>query len=84
MSTKLGDNLMRVLKLDATSSNWVIYKNQFQWAIDARGLLEHVDGSAWEPTKPTLLERRWLQGKRWPWQAVLKVLAVETLRWWES
>jgi hypothetical protein len=53
MSQKLGDNLMKVPKLDASGSNWVIYKDQFVWAIDARGLLDHVDGSIREPTKPT-------------------------------
>jgi len=64
MSTKLGDDLMRVLKLDATGSNWVIYKDQFQWAIDARGLLEHVDGSAWEPTKPTPVGKKVATGEK--------------------
>ena len=51
-TTKLGDDLMKVPKLDVTGSNWVIYKNRFLWAIDARDLLKHVDGSGWEPTKP--------------------------------
>ncbi len=31
-----------------------IYKDHFSWAIDARGLLEHVDGPGREPTRPTL------------------------------
>ena len=53
MSQKLGDNLMKVPKLDASGSNWVIYKDWFVWAIDARGLLDHVDGSIREPTKLT-------------------------------
>src|SRR5580765_1299605 len=53
-TTKLGDDLMRVPKLDAGGNNWVIYKDRFLWAIDARGLLEHVDGSEREPSKPTL------------------------------
>jgi len=59
MSTqKLGDDLMKVPKLDASGSNWVIYKDRFVWAIDARGLLDHVDGSIREPTKPTPMEKR--------------------------
>ena len=59
MSTqKLGDDLMKVLKLDASGSNWVIYKDRFVWAIDARGLLDHVDGSIREPMKPTPTEKR--------------------------
>jgi hypothetical protein len=42
---KLGNDLMKVPKLDIASSNWVIYKTRFSWAIDARGLLEHINGS---------------------------------------
>ena len=53
-SMKLGDDLMKVPKLDVSGSNWVIYKDQFTWAIDARGLLDHVDGSSWGPPMPTL------------------------------
>ena len=50
--TKLGDDLMKVLKLDASGTNWVIYKDRFLWAVDARGLLGHVDGTGGEPRKP--------------------------------
>ena len=50
--TKLGDDLMKVPKLNVSGTNWVIYKTRFLWAIDARDLLDHVDGSEWEPTKP--------------------------------
>jgi hypothetical protein len=53
-SFKLGHNLMKVPKLDVSSTNWVIYKDRFTWAIDARGLLEHLDGSGKEPTRPIL------------------------------
>ena len=54
---KLGDDLMKVPKLEVTGSNWVIYKMRFSWSIDARGLLEHIDGSAWEPTKPPITKK---------------------------
>ena len=57
-SMKLGDDLMKVPKLDVSGNNWVIYKDRFTWAIDARGLLEHVDGSGREPTRPTLGGRK--------------------------
>lgn len=40
--TKLGDDLMKVLKLDMSGTNWVIYKDQFLCTVDARGLLHHV------------------------------------------
>ena len=53
-STRLGDDLMKVPQLNVAGTNWVVYKDRFTWAIDARGLLEHVNGSKWEPTRPTL------------------------------
>jgi len=49
---KLGDDLMKVPKLEAGGANWVIYKDRFIWSVDARGLLEHVDGSEREPVCP--------------------------------
>jgi hypothetical protein len=49
---KLGDDLMKVPKLEVGGTNWVIYKDRFLWSIDTQGLLEHVDGSASEPTCP--------------------------------
>ena len=49
---KLGDDLMKVPKLEAGGVNWVVYKDCFVWSIDARGLLEHVDGSEREPVCP--------------------------------
>ena len=58
ISMKLGDDLMRVPKLDVAGSNWVIYKTRFLWAIDARGLLEHTDGSIGEPTKPSISKEK--------------------------
>jgi len=53
-STKLGDDLMKVPQLNVAGTNWVVYKDRFTWAIDARGLLKHVDGSEKEPTRPIL------------------------------
>jgi len=50
--SKLGDDLMKVPKLDVGGANWVIYKDRFLWSVDARGLLEHVDGSEAEPECP--------------------------------
>jgi hypothetical protein len=49
---KLGDDLMKVPKLEVGGTNWVVYKDRFLWSIDARGLLEHVDGSEQEPECP--------------------------------
>jgi len=54
MSTtiKLSDDFMKIPKLDEAGKNWVIYKARFLWSIDARGKLEHVDGSAIAPADP--------------------------------
>ena len=49
---KLGDDLMKVPRLEAGGTNWVVYKDRFLWSVDARGLLEHVDGSEREPVCP--------------------------------
>ena len=57
-SIKLGDSLMKVPTLDVAGLNWVIYKDRFLWSIDARGLLDHVDGSTTEPERPVLRPRR--------------------------
>ncbi|RDB30296.1 hypothetical protein Hypma_007134 [Hypsizygus marmoreus] len=51
-STKLGDDFLRVPKLDVSGSNWVIYKDRFLWSVDARGLLEHLDGTLSKPVDP--------------------------------
>jgi hypothetical protein len=49
---KLGDDLMKVPRLEAGGTNWVVYKDRFVWSVDARGLLEHMDGSEREPVCP--------------------------------
>jgi hypothetical protein len=43
VSTKLGDEFLRVPKLDVSGTNWVIFKDRFTWALDARGILDHID-----------------------------------------
>jgi hypothetical protein len=54
MSTtaKLGDEFLRVPKLDVAGTNWVIYKDHILWSINAHGYLEHIDGSETEPVDP--------------------------------
>ena len=51
-TTKLGDEFLRVPKLDVAGINWVVYKDRFLWSIDARGLLDHLEGTEAEPTDP--------------------------------
>ena len=52
VSTKLGDEFLRIPKLEVSGTNWVIFKDRFTWALDARGILDHVDGSGKEPVRP--------------------------------
>lgn len=47
--SKLGDDLMKVPKLEAGSIKWVVYKDCFIWSIDAHGLLEYLNGSKKKP-----------------------------------
>ena len=51
-TTKLGDEFLRVPKLDVAGINWVVYKDRFLWSLDARGLLDHLEGTEVEPTDP--------------------------------
>ena len=53
MSTqKLGDEFLRIPKLDATGSNWVVYRDRLLISINARGLGDHLDGTAKLPVHP--------------------------------
>jgi Reverse transcriptase (RNA-dependent DNA polymerase)/gag-polypeptide of LTR copia-type/GAG-pre-integrase domain len=51
-TSKLGDEFLRIPKLDVSGSNWVLYKERFFWALDARAILDHVDGKSAEPADP--------------------------------
>ena len=56
VSTKLGDEFLRIPKLDVSGSNWVIFKDRFTWALDARGILDHIDGSGTQPVRTIVPE----------------------------
>ena len=51
-STKLSDEFLRIPKLEVSGTNWVIYKERFLWALDARGIINHIDGTGTEPADP--------------------------------
>jgi hypothetical protein len=51
-STKSGEDFLRIPKLEVSGTNWVIFKDRFIWALDARGILDHIDGTGTEPAKP--------------------------------
>ena len=57
-STKLGDEFLRIPKLEVSGTNWVIFKDRFTWALDARGILDHIDGTGSEPKDPISKEIR--------------------------
>ena len=51
-TTKLGDEFLCIPILNVSGSNWVLYKECFSWALDACGILDHIDGTVSEPTDP--------------------------------
>lgn len=51
-SVKLGDDFVRVPRLEAAGANWVLYKDRMLWAADAKGIRGHLDGSTTEPVRP--------------------------------
>lgn len=54
MSIKLGDDHVRVPKLDVGGTNWVLYKERLTWAADAKGLAGHLDGTSIQPVAPPM------------------------------
>ena len=58
VSTKLGDEFLRIPKLDVSSTNWVIFKDCFTWALDACGILDHIDRTGKEPADPIPADKR--------------------------
>ena len=51
-TTKLSNDFLCIPKLDVSGSNWVIFKDQFLWSVDACGLTEHIDGTSKSPADP--------------------------------
>ena len=51
-STKLGDEFLHTPNLDVSGSNWVIFKDCFIWALNAHGILDHVNGTGNELANP--------------------------------
>ena len=43
------DDTLRVPKLHADGSNWVTYRDRLRWALDARGILNHLETNIPEP-----------------------------------
>ena len=51
-STKLGDEFLRIPKLDLSGKNWVIFKDWFTWALDTQCMMDHIDSTRREPADP--------------------------------
>ena len=86
---KLGDDLMKVPRLEAGGTNWVVYKDRFVWSVDAQGLLEHVDGSEREPVcpvKPRMVPKKDPEGNdtREIVQAALTADEERLIREWKA
>ena len=48
----MGDEFLRIPKLEVSGKNWVIFKDRFTWALDARCMMDHIDGTGKEPVDP--------------------------------
>jgi hypothetical protein len=42
VSIRLGDDFMKVPKLNEASTNWVVYKDRLLWLITSMGLVQHL------------------------------------------
>ena len=52
--TLKDSDIFKVPKLLADGSNWITYKDRLWWALDARGLSDHLDDNTSEPQPPTV------------------------------
>jgi len=47
------DLLPTILALKADGSNWLTFKNRVEWAAEAKGLIEYLEGTKPRPTNPS-------------------------------
>ena len=47
------DLLPKIPALKADRSNWLTFKNCIEWAIEAKGLIEYLDGTKPKPINPS-------------------------------
>ena len=52
--TSKDSDIFKVPKLLADGSNWITYKDRLRWALDARGLSDHLDDNTSEPQPSTV------------------------------
>lgn len=51
-TTKLGDEFLKVPKLDASGKDWPLWKGRLELSLSARGLMGHLTGTVSKPTNP--------------------------------
>ena len=68
------DLLPKILTLKADRSNWLTFKNHIEWATEAKGLVEYLEGTETKPANPSkgkdacessLTRRKWLLLSSW-------------------
>ena len=47
------DLLPKIPALKADGSNWLTFKNHVEWATEAKGLIEYLEGTKPRPTDPS-------------------------------
>ena len=47
------DLLPKILTLKADRSNWLMFKNRVEWATEAKGLVEYLEGTKTKPANPS-------------------------------
>ena len=83
-STKLGDEFLRIPKLEVSGANWVIYKDRFTLALDARCILDHIDGTGKEPTDPIAEEDRTAKKALTAEQKILETEWKKEMKEWKQ
>ncbi|KAG2344882.1 hypothetical protein BDR05DRAFT_881651 [Suillus weaverae] len=51
-TTKLGDEFLKVLKLDASGKDWPLWKGRLELSLSARGLMGHLTRTVSKPMNP--------------------------------
>ena len=53
-TTKLGDEFLKIPKLDASGKDWPLWKGRLELSLTARGLLGHLNGATPAPVDPAM------------------------------
>ena len=53
MASTKEDLLPKIPTLKSDGSNWLTFKNRVEWAAEAKGLVEYLEGTKQKPVDPT-------------------------------